>query len=181
MWIASLDGVKPSGRQSHRVRQNWFARFGAPKSVTTDRGPQFESTRFAKLCESLGCEHIRTTAYHPAANGMVERLHRQVKAALMSHPDREHWVVNLPIVFLGIRSSFKPDAKACAAELVCGSTLRLFGQFLEQTTSPAPGDVNDLLHRLRQLVRSQQPQPPRVSNASSFLDPRLKTCSLPAM
>ncbi len=56
--------------------QNWFARFGAPKSVTIYRGPQFESALFAKLFEFLGCERIRRAAYHPAANGMVERLHR---------------------------------------------------------------------------------------------------------
>ncbi len=95
----------------------------------------------------------------------------------MSHATREHWVDNLPIVLLGIRSSFKPDVNACAAELVYGSTIRLPGEFLEQTTPPAPGDINDLLHRLRQFVRSQQPQPPRLSNAPSFLDPYLKTCS----
>ncbi len=119
----------------------------------------------------------QATAYHPAANGMVERLHRQLKAALMSHATREHWVDNLPIVLLDIRSSFKPDVNACAAELVYGSTIRLPGEFLEQTTPPAPGDINDLLHRLRQFVRSQQPQPPRFSMAPSFLDPYLKTCS----
>ncbi len=58
---------------------------------------------------------------------MVERLHRQLKAALMSHADGEHWVDNLPIVLLGIRSTFKPDINAFAAELIYGSTRRIFG------------------------------------------------------
>ncbi len=43
----------------------------------------------------------------------------------MSHAAREHWVDNLPIVLLGIRSSLKPDVNACAAELVYRSTIRL--------------------------------------------------------
>ena len=30
----------------------------------------------------LGSKHIRTTAYHPIANVFIERLHRQLKAAL---------------------------------------------------------------------------------------------------
>ncbi len=38
--------------------QNWIARFGVPKSVTTDRGSQFESTLFSKLNDFLGCERI---------------------------------------------------------------------------------------------------------------------------
>ncbi len=78
---------------------------------------------------------------------------------------------------LGIRSSLKPGVNACAAEPVYGSTIRLPREFLEQTTPPAPGDVNDLLHRLRQFVSSQQLQPPHLSNAPSFLGPYLKTCS----
>ncbi len=86
----------------------------------------------------------------------------------MSHANREH-------VLLGIRSTVKPDINACAAKLVYGFTLRLPGEFLEHTTPPTPGEVNDLLHRLRKLVRSQGTQLPRVGN-SSYTDPRLKTC-----
>ncbi len=123
--------------------QNWIAQFGVPKSVTADLRSQFESTLFFKLCGFLCCECIRTTAYHPAANGMVERQHCQLKAALVSHADREHWVDNLPIVLLGIRSTFKPDINACVAELVYESTLRLLGEFLEYTTPPTPGNVED--------------------------------------
>ncbi len=107
------------------ILQNWIARFGAPNSVTTNRGPQFESTLFDKLSEFPDCKSTRTTAYHPAANGMVERLHRHLKFPLMLHAAREHWVDNLPIVLLGIRSSLKPDVNACLAELVYGSTIRL--------------------------------------------------------
>ncbi len=104
-----------------------------------------------------------------------ERLHSQLKTALKAHAIREHWVDDLPIVLLGIRLSFKPAVNACAAKPVYGSTLRLPGEFLEQTTSP--GDVDDLLHRLHPRVRSQQPQLPPASNATSFIDPRLKTCT----
>ncbi len=43
-------------------------------------------------------------------------------------------------------------------------------------TPPAPSDVNDILHQLRQFVRSQLIHPPRVFNSSSFLDPRLRAC-----
>ena len=45
---------------------------------------------------------------------MVERFHRQLKAALMCHPDMS-WVQSLPLVLLGIRKSFKDDLNACPA------------------------------------------------------------------
>ena len=60
---------------------NLVCRFGAPSTVTTDRGSQFESCLFHELTCPAGCKRIRTTSNHPAANEMVERMHRQLKVA----------------------------------------------------------------------------------------------------
>lgn len=61
---------------------HWVARFGVPSRVTTDQGRQFESALFRDLSRLLGIKHQRTTAYHPASNGLIERWHRSLKAAL---------------------------------------------------------------------------------------------------
>ncbi|CAK9829638.1 hypothetical protein ANTRET_LOCUS6941 [Anthophora retusa] len=63
----------------------WVARFGAPLRITTDQGRQFESKLFHALNNLMGTKHLRTTVYHPAANGMVERFHRQFEAAIKCH------------------------------------------------------------------------------------------------
>jgi transposase InsO family protein len=55
-----------------------------------------------------GIQHIRTTPYHPAANGLVERLHRTLKAAIMFHKNMP-WTDALPIILLGIRTAYKED------------------------------------------------------------------------
>ncbi len=103
--------------------QTRIAQLGATKPHKNTRGPGFESTIFIKLCDFLGCTRIRKTANHPAANGMVELLHRQLKAAPIQHADHEHWVDNLPIFPVGIRSAFKPDVNARVAKLLNESTL----------------------------------------------------------
>ena len=61
----------------------WISRFGAPETVTTDQGSQFESRLFASLLSMTGSHRIRTTTYHPASNGMIEWWHRCLKAAIM--------------------------------------------------------------------------------------------------
>ncbi len=66
----------------------------------------------------LGSKHIRTTAYHPAANGFVEGFYRQLKAALKAKPHPELWMDALPLVLLGIRTAFKEDLQCIMAELV---------------------------------------------------------------
>ncbi|BHF86038.1 hypothetical protein SprV_ctg2602921700 [Sparganum proliferum] len=119
----------------------WVAIFGAPSTITTDRGAQFESNLFQSLLSFLGCTRIRTTAYHPAANGMVERFHRQLKASLRAAADPENWTDHLPLVLLGIRSALKPDLDCSAAELVFGATVRLPGEMISPTPPAVYADT----------------------------------------
>ena len=64
----------------------WISRFGVPSTITTDQGRQFESGLWRQLMKLLGTKRIHTTAYHPIANGLVERFHRQLKSALKAEP-----------------------------------------------------------------------------------------------
>ncbi len=88
---------------------HWVASFGVPRYITTDRGQQFESSTFQGLCECLGCSRLRTTAYHPAVNGFVERFHRHLKGALRAQSNTDRWVENLPLVLLGCRAAVKSE------------------------------------------------------------------------
>ena len=76
--------------------RHWMARFGVPHDITTDQGPQFTSTLCADLMSLLGVKTLRTTANHPQANGMVERVHRALKEHLMASNARPlNWMDNL--------------------------------------------------------------------------------------
>jgi len=77
---------------------------------------------------------------------------------------QERWIDALPLVFLGMRTTFKEDLQASVAELVYGNTLRIAGKLL--ATSTTAGDqfeVNTHLRRhfeqLRQVPAARHASP----------------------
>ncbi|KAL7639599.1 UNVERIFIED_CONTAM: hypothetical protein RMT77_010100 [Armadillidium vulgare] len=157
---------------------HWVSRFGVPETITTDQGRQFESYLWRDFMSLLGTSRIRTSAYHPAANGMVERFHRQPKASLAAHPCRERWTEALPFVLLGIRSAMKEDLQCTSAELVYGSPLRLPGEFFYPSVFPASSDPYTSLSRPRQCSTSWKPSAPRThARTHSFILKDLSTCT----
>jgi len=63
----------------------------------------------------MGSKHIHTTAYHPQANGMIERWHRSFKAAMICYPNTP-WPERLPVVLLGLQTCFKEDLNSSAGK-----------------------------------------------------------------
>ena len=61
---------------------------------------------------------------------MIERFHRQLKAALRSYPDQQRWSEYVPVVLLGCRAAIKEDLGYSPAELIYGVPLALPGQML---------------------------------------------------
>ncbi|KAG8186650.1 hypothetical protein JTE90_014726 [Oedothorax gibbosus] len=87
---------------------------------------------------------------------MVERFHRQLKAAVMSHATTR-WSEVLPTVLLGIRAALKEDIKTSSAEIVFGAPLRLPGEFLRPERTKL--QHSQFLQLLRQRMDSLRPTP----------------------
>ena len=83
---------------------------------------------FIALLQLIGCYQIRTTAYHPSSNGIIERLHRSMKAEIICHA-RKEWTRALSTVLLGLRSNVL-DVGSAPAEFMYETTLRIPGEFV---------------------------------------------------
>ncbi|KII66739.1 hypothetical protein RF11_09330 [Thelohanellus kitauei] len=76
----------------------------------------------------------RTTAYHPQANGHVERFNRHLKSFLRAILKNSNWLDELSWVFLGITTAVNEDLGFSSTQLVYG-------------TLSVPGDFFDSFHR----------------------------------
>ena len=119
---------------------NWVAWFGVSADITSDRGPQFTAEIWRAMAEFLGSKIHHTTAYHPQANGLVERLHRSLKAALRARLTTTAWMDELPWVILGLRAIPKEDLGASVAEMVYGAPLTIPGAFVGPSGDPEVAD-----------------------------------------
>ena len=152
----------PDARTSTCVKaliRHWIARFGIPNDITSDRGAQFTSCLWSELGRSLGVKMHQTTAYHPQANGMIERLHRQLKNSLKARTKDPYWMDHLPMVLLGIRTAWREDPDCSPAELVYGSSLRIPGEFVEPTTSRDLQPSSAFLRGLQTSMNNALPPP----------------------
>jgi transposase InsO family protein len=131
--------------------EGWVQHFGVPTNIVSDRGAQFTSTLWANLSSCFGVHLKQTTSYHPQANGICERMHRQLKAALRARLTSDDWLTQLPVVLLGIRAAVKEDIGSSAAQMVFGSSPRLPGCI----AAPARAEAeNVFLRRIQETARN---------------------------
>lgn len=141
---------------------HWVSRHGIPRDITSDRGRQFVSQLWQELGKSLGSRLHFTTAYHPQANGMVERFHRSMKASLRSTLSDGDWLKKLPWVLLGLRTTVKEDLDRSPADIVYRQQINL------------PGNVTD---RAPAPINSPTPTPAAHHGESrAYIPPGLETC-----
>ena len=165
------------------LTHNWIAAHGVPEIITTDRGSQFTSSLWTQLMRTWGTKHVKTTAYHPESNGMVERLHRRLKESLKAllNDQQTRWFWRLPMTLLALRTTVKADLGASPADLVYGDALTVPGQLI-----PAhPTDDQELLQQqrrslnnLRMEVERLQPTPASTHRSPAIHVPdELATCT----
>lgn len=116
-------------------------RYGMPRRIVSDHGPQFVSAVMQKLTFCLGIRHTLTPVYHPAANP-VERKNRDLKPQLAIFVGTDHtaWPASLPSIRFAMNSSRCRSTGYTAAYLTFGRELRT---------------ADDVHHDLRHIVEAE--------------------------
>ena len=90
-WIEAF----PAGNRTSETVKIYLsqivARFGIPKTLVSDDGPEFISGDLKQWCESLRIREMESPVCHPRANGLAGRAVQTVKRALQA------WIPNLNV------------------------------------------------------------------------------------
>jgi len=74
-------------------RDNMWKLYGLPKSIISDRGPQFTAELMRELNQMLGIESKMLMAFHPQTDGQMERVNQELEQYLRMFIDhrQEQW------------------------------------------------------------------------------------------
>ena len=135
-----------------------ICRFGVPQQIHSDQGRNFESILFAEMCKLLGIKKTRTTPYHPASDGMVERFNRTLEMQLSKFADHNQrdWDLHLPFLVMAYRSADHDSTGCSPSKMMLGREIKLpidlmFGRPEEE---PHQG-ASDYAHALQEKMEAE--------------------------
>jgi transposase InsO family protein len=134
MWIIIVDSytkfpevyplTSTTTDKTITILNSVFARFGFPRELVSDNGPQFTSSDFKEFCKSRSIQHILTPPYHPMSNGLAERFVRTFKEALQEIKKGGSIQDDVAAFLLNYRSTPHPSTLKAPAELMFNRSIR---------------------------------------------------------
>ena len=78
---------------ARKIVFEFISRYGVPLELHSDQGKNFESNLFKEICRLLEIHKTRTTAFHPASNGMVERFNHTLVNMICTYvnENQDNW------------------------------------------------------------------------------------------
>ena len=89
------------------IWKNIVCRFGIPRSIVSDNGPQFDSRVYRDFCQELKIQHLYSTPRYPQYNGEAEASNKTLLTALKKRLDsaKGKWVEELPEMLWAYRTT----------------------------------------------------------------------------
>ena len=103
-----------------------FSRTGIPREILSDQGSNFMSATIKHLCSLLHIKKLKTSPYHPQANGLVENFNGTLKKMLKCYSDEtaKDWDKNIPYVLFAYREAKHETTGFSPFEMLYGRHVR---------------------------------------------------------
>lgn len=122
-----------------------FRLHGLPETIVSDRGTQFASHFWGRLCERLQIGRRMSTAFHPQTDGQTERLNAVMEQYLRSYVNylQDDWSSWLPLAEFAANNQASESTQVSPFFALHGYHPRATTD-LRPATDPTPGDPEAL-------------------------------------
>ena len=93
-----------------RTFKTFFNTYDCPEVLISDNAAEFSGSMCKEMCRAYGVRKLEVTPYHPASNGLVERINsrivRMLKVYCVEKNDSNNWDEFLEEINVAVNSSF---------------------------------------------------------------------------
>ena len=120
-----------------------IARYGAPLSIHSDLGSNYESVIFKELCRLMEVRKTRTSVRNPKGNGQAEKFNktlvRMIKAYLKG--EQENWDLNLGCLAAAYRATPHSSTGLSPNFMMLGREVRIPAELKSGVTGDVDGNM----------------------------------------
>lgn len=127
--------------------------FSNPRVIISDNGTEFVNNALSRMFKMQGVTHRTITAYHPAANGLVESKNKMIiqilRALCFSNPDS--WACMLETAVSALNTAYNRSIGDTPYFVMYGQDARPPYETFDQDTPPPWTNFDDFCQYYRQL------------------------------
>nr|GEV26915.1 reverse transcriptase domain-containing protein [Tanacetum cinerariifolium] len=126
-WVEAKALPTNDARVVCKFLKSFFARFGSPRAIISDRRTHFYNDEFAKVMLKYEVTHRLSTAYHPQTSGQVEVSNRGLKRILERTigKNRTSWSDKLDDALWAFLTAYKTPIGCTHYKLMYGKACHL--------------------------------------------------------
>ena len=119
-----------------------ISQFGIPEIIISDRGPQFTSNLWQRICEYLGCKSALASSHHPQTDGQSERSIQTFLRLIRAFASEQEskWEELLPMLQYSVNDAYCESISSTPFRVLFGSDpvspMRLISNQIQNETDP---------------------------------------------
>jgi len=158
--IAKAIKAQTSEITAEFLAEDIVCRIGSPDIITSDRGVNFVSNLLVELYQLMDIKHIKTSSYHPSANGIAESFMKEInnRTAMYLDEGKANWDKQLQWIVWGHNNVIHSTTGFTPNKIVYGEEPRIpidttLEHLRDEKNLPATYDeyCRDLVKRIKDI------------------------------